>query len=54
MSKKFLQKDSCRNVGTLAYMKTIIQRSDVNGNVKSRFKSHEDFVILFGRGLYVD
>ncbi|XP_061179502.1 uncharacterized protein LOC133188137 [Saccostrea echinata] len=51
MVKRFMKRQTGRNVGTLAYVKSLIQRASVNGNVKSRFKAHEDFVILFGRAL---
>ena len=46
-----MKKQSGRNVGTLAYIKSLIQRANVNGNVKSRFKAHEDFTILVGRAI---
>ena len=38
-----------RDVGTLQNLQIRIQRSSVNGNVKSRFKAHEEFVLLVGR-----
>lgn len=40
---------SGRDMGTLLNLKNMIQRSDVNGNVKSRFQGHEDFVLLAGK-----
>lgn len=38
MCKKFMKLAQGRDVGTLAHLKVEIQRSNVNGNVKSRFK----------------
>ena len=46
-----MKKQSGRNVGTLAYIKSLIQRANVNGNAKGRFKAHEDFTILVGRAI---
>lgn len=46
-----MKKQSGRNVGTLAYIKSLIQRANVNGNPKGRFKDHEDFTILVGRAI---
>ncbi|KAH3809432.1 hypothetical protein DPMN_137801 [Dreissena polymorpha] len=46
---KFFKKSSGRDVGTLSNIKIHIQRTNVNGNVKSRFKAHEDFVLLVGK-----
>jgi len=48
MTKKFMVTNSSRDTCTLANLKTIIQRSSVNGNVKSRYHAHEDFSLLVG------
>lgn len=36
--KKFFKRSSGRDMGTLFHLKTVLQRTSVNGNVKSRFK----------------
>ncbi|XP_052216225.1 uncharacterized protein LOC127868952 [Dreissena polymorpha] len=48
LCKKFLDFGKARDPGTLANLKIAIQRVNVNGNVKSRFKAHEDFIITCG------
>ncbi|XP_053388342.1 uncharacterized protein LOC128551493 [Mercenaria mercenaria] len=52
--KKFFKKSSGRDVGTLYHLKTIIQRTSVNGNVKSRFKAHEEFALLVGKAYVLE
>ncbi|XP_045169989.2 uncharacterized protein LOC123532592 [Mercenaria mercenaria] len=52
--KKFFKKSSGRDVGTLYNLKTIIQRTSVNGNVKSRFKAHEEFALLVGKAYVLE
>lgn len=44
-----MKKSSGRDVGTLQNLQIQIQRTSVNGNVKSRFKAHEEFVFLVGK-----
>lgn len=39
---------SRRKEGTLSNFKVILARTSVNGNVKSRYKAHEDFLMLAG------
>ena len=53
LMKKFFRKGGGRDVGTLAYLKTVIHRSDVNGEVKQRYKSHEEFVLLVGKAIVI-
>ncbi|WAR09260.1 hypothetical protein MAR_019218 [Mya arenaria] len=48
MAKKFLNLQCGRDEGTLGNMKIQIQRINVNGNVKSRYKAQEDFVVTCG------
>uniref|UniRef100_A0A8W8NTK5 DUF6589 domain-containing protein n=1 Tax=Magallana gigas TaxID=29159 RepID=A0A8W8NTK5_MAGGI len=48
MYKRFYKTSSGRDKGTLYNLKLIIERSNVNGNVKSRFEAHEDFVLTVG------
>lgn len=52
--KKFFKKSSGRDVGTLYHLKTLIQRTSVNGNVKSRFKAHEEFALLVGKAYILE
>ncbi|XP_062588566.1 uncharacterized protein LOC134250228 [Saccostrea cucullata] len=47
--KRFYSKDGGRDAATLANMKMLIQRTNVNGQVKSRFEAHEEFVLLIGK-----
>ena len=35
-------------MGTLFYFKVLLRHTDVNGNVKSNFKAHEEFFLLIG------
>ncbi|XP_050396775.1 uncharacterized protein LOC126815254 [Patella vulgata] len=49
LCKKFLIINKSRDKGTLAHLRVIIQRSNVNGQVKSRFKQHEDFISTVGK-----
>ncbi|XP_033730974.1 uncharacterized protein LOC117320505 [Pecten maximus] len=53
LCKKFLNLSKGRDAGTLANMKCQIQRSNVNGKVKSRFKAHEDFVLTCGHSYFI-
>ncbi|WAR08505.1 hypothetical protein MAR_018463, partial [Mya arenaria] len=53
MAKKFLNLQCGRDQGTLGNMKIQIQRSNVNGNVKSRYKAHEDFVVTCGLSYFL-
>ncbi|XP_069125349.1 uncharacterized protein [Argopecten irradians] len=53
LCKKFLKMDHSRNVATLAHLKLVIQRTNVNGQVKARFKAHEDFVTLAGEAYFL-
>lgn len=46
--KRFYNSASGREKGTMSHLKILIQRSNVNGNVKSRFEAHEDFVLTVG------
>ncbi|KAL4230439.1 hypothetical protein ACF0H5_010821 [Mactra antiquata] len=46
--KKFMKTPNGRDQGTLSNMKILIQRSSVNGNVKSRFEAHHEFIQLCG------
>ncbi|XP_076090697.1 uncharacterized protein LOC143062794 [Mytilus galloprovincialis] len=48
MYKRFFKTDSGRDKGTLYSLKLLIQRSNVNGKVKSRFEAHEDFALTVG------
>ncbi|XP_033729230.1 uncharacterized protein LOC117318339 [Pecten maximus] len=51
--KRFFNKSSGREKGTLYNLKILIQRSNVNGNVKSRFEAHEDFIMTVGCGYFL-
>lgn len=53
MTKKFMKKNG-RDIGALQNLKIIIQRSSVNGNVKSRYAAHEDFSMLVGRSYFLE
>ncbi|XP_033748132.1 uncharacterized protein LOC117333109 [Pecten maximus] len=46
--KRFYSNTSGRERGTLCHMKILIERSNVNGKVKTRFEAHEDFVLTVG------
>lgn len=37
--------------GTLYHAKVILRRADVNGNVKSNYKAHEDLFLLMFKAL---
>ncbi|XP_069105866.1 uncharacterized protein [Argopecten irradians] len=52
--EKFLKLNEGRDTGTLAHLKILIQRVNVNGQVKARFKVHEDFVKLAGKAYFLD
>ncbi|XP_063438320.1 uncharacterized protein LOC134719246 [Mytilus trossulus] len=54
LTKRFLKLGNSRDQGTLANLKILIQRSNVNGKVKSRFKAHEDFVLTVGHSYFLD
>ncbi|CAC5402623.1 unnamed protein product [Mytilus coruscus] len=61
LCKRFLKLGNSRDQGTLANLKILIQRSNVNGKVKSRFKvcedtvqAHEDFVLTVGHSYFLD
>ncbi|XP_033729394.1 uncharacterized protein LOC117318526 [Pecten maximus] len=42
------------NSNTIAHLKAVIQRVNVNGQVKARFKAHEDFIKLVGCAYFLD
>ncbi|KAK3083045.1 hypothetical protein FSP39_012508 [Pinctada imbricata] len=44
--KRFFDKKSSSEPGTLSHLKTILKKSDVNGKVKSNFRAHSDFINL--------
>ncbi|WAR03079.1 hypothetical protein MAR_009637, partial [Mya arenaria] len=46
--KKFMKKSTGRDKGTLSHLQIAIQKTSVNGNVKSRFKARGQFVLLCG------
>lgn len=48
MYKRFFNPSSGRDKGTIYHMKVLVQRSNVNGKVKSRFEAHEDFILTAG------
>ncbi|XP_048249938.1 uncharacterized protein LOC124128741 isoform X2 [Haliotis rufescens] len=48
LCKKFLKLDKGTDKGTLCHLKMVIQRTNVNGKVKVRFKAHEQFVDVVG------
>ncbi|KAL4220322.1 hypothetical protein ACF0H5_020729 [Mactra antiquata] len=48
MCKKFFNVKMSRDLGTLSNLKVLISRTNVNGNVKSRYKAHEDFLTTCG------
>ncbi|XP_014667743.1 PREDICTED: LOW QUALITY PROTEIN: uncharacterized protein LOC106809250 [Priapulus caudatus] len=52
--KRFLKLDKSRDKGTLGHLKMAIQRVNVNGQVKSRFKAHDDFTKLVGKAYFLD
>ena len=45
--KRFWKKD-CRDRGTLFFFKTLLRLTNVNGNVKSNYKAHEELFLLVG------
>jgi len=49
-----MKTSSSREPGTLSNLKINIQRSSVNGNVKSRFKAHHEFVLLCGKAYVLE
>ncbi|XP_069107278.1 uncharacterized protein [Argopecten irradians] len=51
--KRFYKTSSGRDKGTLFNLKLNIERSNVNGNVKSRFEAHEDFVLTVGNAYFL-
>lgn len=56
--KRFDKNSSVRDKGTLQHLKILIQRSNINGNVKSKFEICIFFLaiyrfIWFIRGLYI-
>ncbi|XP_062608458.1 uncharacterized protein LOC134270281 [Saccostrea cucullata] len=48
LCKKFLKLNKATDKATLAHLKVVIRRSNVNGKVKVRFKAHEQFVDCVG------
>ncbi|CAC5411017.1 unnamed protein product [Mytilus coruscus] len=54
LCKRFLKLANSRDQGTLANLKILIQRSNVDGKVKSRFKAHEDFVLTVSHSYFLD
>ncbi|CAC5392780.1 unnamed protein product [Mytilus coruscus] len=54
MYKRFFKTDSGRDKGTLYSLKLLIQRSNVNGKVKSRFEAHEDFALTVGCAYFLN
>ena len=49
-----MKKETGRETGTLANLKILVMRAGVNGKVKSRFKTHEDFLSLSGTGYLLE
>ena len=43
--------ESTAEKGTIYNCKVIIRRNDVNGNVKSNYKAHEDLLLLMTKAL---
>jgi hypothetical protein len=54
MMKRFMKSKTGRDVGTLEQLKINIHRTSVNGNVKSRFAAHEEFVLLVGEAYFLE
>lgn len=52
-ARKCLKLQKGREQGTLANLKVVRQRSNVNGQVKVRFKAHEDFIMTVGKSYLV-
>jgi len=52
--KRLFNEKSMADAGTLYYFKILLKRTDVNGNVKSAFQSHEDFLLLVGKAMLVE
>ena len=51
MVKKLYNSKGGREIGSLANYKIMLKRTNVNGQVKGRYQSHEDFVQTVGTGL---
>ncbi|CAG2194770.1 unnamed protein product [Mytilus edulis] len=49
--KALFKSDSFGECGTLFHMKTALRRNDVNGNVKSNYKAHEELFLLIVKAL---
>ncbi|XP_076081561.1 uncharacterized protein LOC143052416 [Mytilus galloprovincialis] len=49
--KALFKSDSLGECGTLFHMKTALRRNDVNGNVKSNYKAHEELFLLIVKAL---
>ncbi|XP_052072085.1 uncharacterized protein LOC127710328 [Mytilus californianus] len=49
--KALFKSDSLGECGTLFHMKTALRRNDVNGNVKSNYKAHEELLLLIVKAL---
>lgn len=48
LCQKYLDFNRSRDPGTLSNLKILIQRVNVNGKVKCRYKAHEDFITTCG------
>ena len=46
--RRFWNRESVRDPGTLFHFKTLLRHTNVNGNVKSNFKAHEELFLLVG------
>ncbi|XP_033738894.1 uncharacterized protein LOC117326312 isoform X2 [Pecten maximus] len=53
MYKRLYFSKKGREIGTMAHIKHHIKRINVNGNVKSRFKAHEDFALTCGKAYFL-
>ncbi|XP_067664403.1 uncharacterized protein [Haliotis asinina] len=53
LCRKFLKLDKGIDKGTLGHLKLVIQRSNVDGKVKVRFKAHEQFVDVVGTSYFL-
>ena len=52
--KRFYQKNTNRDLGTLYSLKCLLKRTEVNGNVKSRFEVHQDLFLTVGECYLVE
>lgn len=49
--KRLYKLESARQPGTLYHAKCVLQRSSINGKVKSRFKAHHELMMVLGKSL---